>query len=44
MKVWKVGRAVGNTRNNDASLVEPIKENETSPTTLSLFECPEQLT
>jgi hypothetical protein len=24
LKVWKVGRAVGNTRNNDASLVEPL--------------------
>ena len=38
MKVWKVGKAVGNTRNNDASLVEPLKENEASPTTLPLFE------
>jgi putative SOS response-associated peptidase YedK len=38
MKVWEVGRAVGNTRNNDASLVEPLKENEAIPTTLSLFE------
>jgi hypothetical protein len=38
MKVWKVGKAVGNTRNNDASLVEPLRENEASTTTLSLFE------
>jgi putative SOS response-associated peptidase YedK len=37
MKAWKVGRAVGNTRNNDASLVEPLKENEASPN-LSLFQ------
>jgi putative SOS response-associated peptidase YedK len=37
MKAWKVGKAVGNTRNNDASLVEPVKETETSPTTMSLF-------
>ena len=37
MKAWKVGKAVGNTRNNDASLVEPLKENEVS-TALSLFE------
>ena len=37
MKAWKVGKAVGNTRNNDASLVEPLKENEASPT-LPLFE------
>src|SRR5664279_4470935 len=38
MKAWKVGKAVGNTRNNDASLVEPLKENAPSPTTLPLFE------
>jgi putative SOS response-associated peptidase YedK len=38
MKAWKVGKAVGNTRNNDASLVEPLKETAASPTTLSLFE------
>jgi putative SOS response-associated peptidase YedK len=38
MKVWKVGKAVGNTRNNDASLVEPLTENEAVPTTLSLFQ------
>jgi putative SOS response-associated peptidase YedK len=37
MKAWKVGRAVGNTRNNDASLVEPLKENRAS-STLSLFQ------
>ena len=30
MKAWKVGKAVGNTRNNDASLVEPLKENAVS--------------
>ena len=38
MKVWMVGKAVGNTRNNDATLIEPLKENEAVPTTLSLFE------
>ena len=38
MKAWKVGKAVGNTRNNDASLVEPLNENASNPTTLSLFE------
>jgi putative SOS response-associated peptidase YedK len=38
MKAWKVGKAVGNTRNNDASLVEPIKQVETKATTLPLFE------
>jgi putative SOS response-associated peptidase YedK len=38
MKAWKVGKAVGNTRNNDASLVEPLSENEVAPATLSLFE------
>jgi putative SOS response-associated peptidase YedK len=37
MRLWKVGRAVGNTRNNDASLVEPLKETEATPTTPSLF-------
>jgi putative SOS response-associated peptidase YedK len=37
MKAWKVGKAVGNTRNNDASLIEPLKENEASATP-SLFE------
>ena len=38
MKVWKVGKAVGNTRHNDASLVEPLREDEASATTLPLFE------
>src|ERR1019366_3722900 len=38
MKAWKVGKAVGYTRNNDASLVEPLKENEAIPISLSLFE------
>ena len=38
MKALKVGKAVGNTRNNDATLVEPLKGYEASPTTLSLFE------
>jgi putative SOS response-associated peptidase YedK len=28
MKCWKVGRAVGNTRNNDPSLIEPLKTDE----------------
>jgi putative SOS response-associated peptidase YedK len=37
MKAWKVNKAVGNTRNNDASLVEPLKESGASAT-LSLFE------
>jgi len=36
MKAWKVGRAVGNTRNNDPSLVEPMKEEE--PRQLNLIE------
>jgi putative SOS response-associated peptidase YedK len=38
MKAWKVGRAMGNTRNNEPSLIEPLKENESIPTTPSLFE------
>jgi putative SOS response-associated peptidase YedK len=38
MKAWKVGKTVGNTRNNDATLVEPLKEAEATPTTPSLFE------
>jgi putative SOS response-associated peptidase YedK len=37
MKAWKVGKAVGNTRNDDASLVEPLKGNAAS-TALPLFE------
>ena len=37
MRAWKVAKAVGNTRNNDASLVEPIKEIDASRTP-SLFE------
>lgn len=31
MKAWKVGRAVGNVRNNDAGLIEPLKEMESTP-------------
>jgi putative SOS response-associated peptidase YedK len=38
MKAWKVSKAVGNTRNNDGSLIEPLKEVGPGPTTLSLFE------
>jgi len=37
MKAWKVSKAVGNTRNNDASLIEPLKEDGGSQS-LSLFE------
>jgi len=37
MKVWKVGKEVGNTRNNDPSLIEPVKEELSSPM-LPLFE------
>jgi putative SOS response-associated peptidase YedK len=29
MKAWKVGKAVGNTRNNDPTLIEPLKNDET---------------
>jgi putative SOS response-associated peptidase YedK len=36
MKVWKVGKAVGNTCNDDPSLIEPLKSEETG--SLSLFE------
>jgi len=36
MKVWKVGRAVGNTRNNDPSLAEPLSEEQ--PSQLKLIE------
>ena len=36
MKAWKVGKAVGNTRNNDPSLVEPLRNEESNPS-LSLF-------
>jgi putative SOS response-associated peptidase YedK len=28
MKCWKVGRAVGNTRNNDPSLIDPLRTDE----------------
>jgi hypothetical protein len=38
MKAWKVGKAVGNTRNNEASLIEPLNENVASQPSLSLFE------
>jgi putative SOS response-associated peptidase YedK len=38
MKAWKVDKMVGNTRNNDARLIEPLKVDEASPITLSLFE------
>jgi len=37
MKAWMVGRAVGNTRNNDPSLIEPVKIDEQLPS-LPLFE------
>jgi putative SOS response-associated peptidase YedK len=37
MKAWKVGKAVGNTRNNDPGLIEPLKNEEPGPV-LSLFE------
>ncbi len=36
MKAWKVGRAVGNTRNNDPSLIDPLMKDEPGP--LRLFE------
>jgi hypothetical protein len=36
MKAWKVGKAVGNTRNDDPSLIEPLKNEETG--SMSLFE------
>jgi putative SOS response-associated peptidase YedK len=36
MKAWKVGRAVGNTRNNDPVLVEPLLKEEPGP--LRLFD------
>jgi putative SOS response-associated peptidase YedK len=28
MKAWNIGEAVGNTRNNDPSLIEPLKDEE----------------
>lgn len=37
MKAWEVGKAVGNTRNNDPSLVEPVTS-EPSGSTPTLFE------
>ena len=36
MKAWKVGKAVGNTRNNDPSLIEPLNNDE-SGSLLPLF-------
>ncbi len=36
MKAWKVDRAVGNTRNNDPTLIEPLKSEE--PAQLKLIE------
>jgi putative SOS response-associated peptidase YedK len=36
MKAWKIGKAVGNTRNNDLSLIEPVKNEERG--SLMLFE------
>jgi putative SOS response-associated peptidase YedK len=36
LRAWKVGKAVGNTRNDDPSLIEPLKNEETG--SLSLFE------
>ena len=38
MKAWKVTQAVGNTRNNDATLIEPLKEDVAIPITLPFFE------
>lgn len=38
MKAWKVGKEVGNTRNNDPSLIEPVKEEAKRSFTPSLFE------
>ena len=37
MKAWKVGKAVGNTRNNDPSLIEPLKDEEEVTAPLTLF-------
>ena len=37
MKAWRVGGAVGNTRNNDPGLLEPLKEDSATPLP-SLFE------
>jgi len=36
-KVWKVGKAVGNTQNNDPSLIEPLRNDGQGPS-LPLFE------
>jgi hypothetical protein len=36
MKAWKVGKAVGNTRNDHPSLIEPLNDEETG--SLSLFD------
>ena len=38
MKAWKVGKAVGNPRNNDPSLVEAVEEGSAGPINRSLFE------
>ena len=35
MKAWKVGRVVGNTRNNDPALIEPLMKEEPGPLRLS---------
>jgi hypothetical protein len=37
MKAWKVGKAVGNTRNNDPSLLNPLKYDESDSSCLPLF-------
>jgi len=36
LKTWKVGKAVGNARNNDPSLIEALK-NDDSGSLLPLF-------
>jgi putative SOS response-associated peptidase YedK len=36
MKAWRVGKAVGNTRNDDPSLIEPVEDEEPGPQ-LALF-------
>ncbi|MBS1802392.1 MAG: SOS response-associated peptidase [Acidobacteria bacterium] len=36
MKAWKVGKGVGNTRNNDPSLLDPVKDE--APISMRLFE------
>ncbi len=37
MKTWPVGKAVGNTRNDDPGLIEPVQDEEPGPL-LALFE------